>query len=415
MPIGAERDPPATRLDSQAVLRHYEMDGAETRKGTSGMRFVRRLKDDSPRRQVGAELRRLIVAKGWRVGDRLPTYRQLCVTLGASLLTVQRAMNDLAAEGMVYRLRSRGTYVAKRISSRHPRLSRVGVVTHASRLTLLEPGYLNEIMTGVLAVCEQDGLDLNILSVVADGSKIQPREVAAGADGIILLGIVNDDYIATLARESIPLVVTDYQTDKVPLDYVVCDNAAATRQVMDHLFQLGHRRILYLDGAAADPLLNGSSSPLVDDSDVVERREAYLQSMADHGQGEVPRVCRFLEADARKALQRALQTAPRSEHPTAVMSYGYDIADYFLAEVSKIGLRVPHDLSLAVVGTANTQAESQLGRLTLTRCRFAFREMGEYAVRQLQRRAKGRLPVRTNVRRIQATFCAGETTRLLHR
>lgn len=375
------------------------------------MRFVRRLKDDSPRRQIGDKLRRLIVAEGWKVGDRMPTYRALCRTLGASLLTVQRAMNDLAAEGIVYRLRSQGTYVAKRVRPQHPQLSRVGVVTHTSRMKLLEAGYLNEIMTGVLGVCEQEGLDLNILSVVADGSDIQPHEVAVGADGIILLGIVNDDYIAALARERIPLVVTDYQTDKVPLDYVVCDNAMATCQVMEHLFELGHQRIIYLDGAATDPLRTGSASVLVDDSDVVERRNAYLQAMAQRGLGDRAVVCQFLETAARKALLRSLQTSSAADRPTAVVAYSYDVADFFLAKIAKGGLDVPQDLSLAVVATANTQAESQMGRLVLTRCCFAFREMGEMAVRLLQQRAGSPIPKAADISRIRATFCPGETTR----
>ncbi len=375
------------------------------------MRFVRRLKDDSPRSQVGDELRRLIVAEGLRVGDPLPTYREICRLLGASLLTVQRAMNDLAAEGLVYRLRSRGTYVAKRVVERHPRLSRVGVITYTSRLYLLEPGYVNEIMRGILAVCEQDGLDLNILSVVANGIDIQPREVAAGADGIILVGIINDAYIAALARERIPLVVADYLTDKLPLDYVVCDNAQATRMNMAHLFKLGHRRILYLDGVAHDPLRRGRSDRARADSDVVERRAAYLRAMKRRGLEDLAAVCRFEHPGARGKLLRSLTKGPAKSRPTAVLSDGYETADFFLSQIGKLGIRVPDDLSLAVVATPSTPLSERIEGLTLTSSRFVFQEMGEKAVRLLEKRAGGSIPTRATAFRIGATFHPGETTR----
>jgi GntR family transcriptional regulator, N-acetylglucosamine utilization regulator len=52
----------------------------------------------------------------WKPGDRLPPERQLAERYGCSLITVRRALSELAREGRIERTRGRGTFVL------HPRL-----------------------------------------------------------------------------------------------------------------------------------------------------------------------------------------------------------------------------------------------------------------------------------------------------
>jgi GntR family transcriptional regulator len=68
--------------------------------------------------QVYLDLRGSLDSGRWRPGDRLPPERELAEHYGCSLITVRRAMSELAHEGRIERTRGRGTFVL------HPRIER---------------------------------------------------------------------------------------------------------------------------------------------------------------------------------------------------------------------------------------------------------------------------------------------------
>jgi GntR family transcriptional regulator len=61
--------------------------------------------------QVYLHLRAAIEAGDWSVGDRLPPERELAGLYGCSLITIRRALADLAREERIERTRGRGTFV----------------------------------------------------------------------------------------------------------------------------------------------------------------------------------------------------------------------------------------------------------------------------------------------------------------
>jgi GntR family transcriptional regulator len=61
--------------------------------------------------QVYDDLRRALDAGDWAVGERLPPERVLAERYGCSLITVRRALSELAREERIERTRGRGTFV----------------------------------------------------------------------------------------------------------------------------------------------------------------------------------------------------------------------------------------------------------------------------------------------------------------
>lgn len=63
--------------------------------------------------QVYRHLRRALDTGDLRSGDRLPAERELCEFYGCSLITVRRALDELARERRLVRMRGRGTFVTE--------------------------------------------------------------------------------------------------------------------------------------------------------------------------------------------------------------------------------------------------------------------------------------------------------------
>ncbi len=49
----------------------------------------------------------------WKRGDQIPTERELAASFGCSLITIRRALDELAREGRLERTRGRGTFVTE--------------------------------------------------------------------------------------------------------------------------------------------------------------------------------------------------------------------------------------------------------------------------------------------------------------
>lgn len=103
-------------------------------------------KDDLPAyEQVKAWIRHHIAGGDWKPGDPVPSETALIAQFGVSRMTANRALRELAAEGLVTRVRGSGTRVAElhRISSRlairdiHEEVAERGHV-HTARVLLAE-------------------------------------------------------------------------------------------------------------------------------------------------------------------------------------------------------------------------------------------------------------------------------------
>jgi len=61
-------------------------------------------------RQVASDLRQAVAAGRYAAGQRLPTEAELVASTGLGRQTVRRAFQELVTEGVIYRVRGRGTF-----------------------------------------------------------------------------------------------------------------------------------------------------------------------------------------------------------------------------------------------------------------------------------------------------------------
>ena len=368
------------------------------------MRFVQRAEDGIPRVQARDVIKRLIRTKGYGKGDRLPTYSEFSKQLGFAILTIQRAMDDLAEEGVVYRLHGKGTFVGRASADVPVNLTRAALVFPSSPSFLIETYHLNQILAGILDMCGRHHIDLNILSLHASGGKVSPGKIAEQAEGALLLDIDDENYLAGFDQEGVPAVGVDLYAPGVPLSYVAVDNGLAVRQVMEHLAALEHRRIGYVE--PHETVVAGSSE---ESHDAVERREAYFEFMRGAGLSSFAKVYGLKGQDGREAVDSIADDLLKPDAPTAIVAYDDYVAMKVMPQLVSRGIRIPERVSLAAAAGSNP-VSGAVSSLLLTSCAVNFREMGRLAVEKLRERCGGARPKAAGVTRFAPRLVAGTTT-----
>jgi DNA-binding LacI/PurR family transcriptional regulator len=190
-------------------------------------------------------------------------------------------------------------------------------------------------------------------------------------DGLILAGtVVSDETIERVASD-VPLVLASRRSPTDLADSVVTDDVAGASIAIDHLVELGHRRIAHITGG--------------DGAGAADRRRGFEEAMAKHslGDGAIIVAGDYTEAGGIVGMTEILDLNPR---PTAVFAANDQAAIGALRVLSEAGLRVPEDMSL--IGYDDTYLAS-FEHISLTSVHQEPEQMGREAVRLLLERTDG--------------------------
>jgi LacI family transcriptional regulator len=167
-----------------------------------------------------------------------------------------------------------------------------------------------------------------------------------------------------------PLVIVDRTREGVDWCTVAVDDELGGRMAVNHLLDLGHRRIAYVGG----PSMLGQ---------VRDRQAGAQQALEEAGRPAEALVCVSTDAmgvsDGMSAAER-IAGMPKATRPTAVFCANDLIALGVLQRCVSLGLRVPGDL--AIVGYDDIDFAAAAA-VPLTSVRQPRREMGRDAARLL--------------------------------
>jgi DNA-binding LacI/PurR family transcriptional regulator len=182
------------------------------------------------------------------------------------------------------------------------------------------------------------------------------------ADGLILLGPMMAMARIESTASLMPVVVVGRKARSRALDSVRNDDEAGSAAVIDHLVELGHRRIAHIHAGAI-----GASRG---------RRQGYERAMVRHGlEGHIRSVRgAFTEAGGMAAMRSMIDSG---NLPTAVFVANDLAAMGALEALAAAGLRVPEDVSLAGYDDI---ISSHSARVALTTVAQPSVEMGRRAV-----------------------------------
>jgi DNA-binding LacI/PurR family transcriptional regulator len=299
-----------------------------------------------------------------------PTLEDVARAAGVSRALVSLVMRDsphVSVESrrrvvdMAARLGYRPNLMARNLAS-HKTMT-IGVL-----LNDLHNPWFAEVTDGIHDVAERHGYQL-ILASARRSLRLESRALdtflASRVDGIIVAGCrLPSARLAAIASE-VAVVSVGRALPRTALGSVTTDDAFGARLAVEHLHELGHRRIAHIDGGKG-----AGASP---------RRSGYLHTARVLGlAGEAHVVAGdFTEEAGARGAERLLRG---SVLPTAIFTANDLSAVGAIDVVERRGLVVPDDIS--VVGFDNTSLAA-LNHIGLTTIHQPRQEMGAAALTML--------------------------------
>ena len=297
--------------------------------------------------------------------------------------------------------RQRVEAAADKLGYRPNAMARSLASRHTDSIGVMLNDLQNPFFTEIAGSLERQASSQGMRVLMTTGGRDPQREKSMlealtefRVDGIVVASPsmkIND--IAKIT-DGTPTVLLSRTTTNQAIDCVTTDEALGAKLAVDHLIELGHRRIVHIDGRSA-----ASSSG---------RRTGYKRAMKAAGLEEFTRVLpgQFTEQAGVMAIDRLLAEADGSGSlPTAIFA-GNDLqACGVLDRLEDAGLRVPEDVSL--IGFDNIFVAG-LHHMSLTTIDQPRAEMGRIALRLIQERLDGRRS--QSVRRTMPSLVARSTT-----
>lgn len=239
--------------------------------------------------------------------------------------------------------------------------------------------YLAEIQDGVLDVCDAHRYSMMVCPLRLRGKDFIHRVDALVAehhiDGVIVTPPLTDEapLLQRLKEHGVPYASISPLHREGSIG-VCMDESQAARTLVQHLIELGHRRIAHIVGIAN----HGASR---------WRLQGYKEALAAAGLPFDPSYVVQGEFNFGSGVMAARQLFALPQGPTAIFAANDDMAAGVMWAANERGLKVPRDLS--VCGFDDTPMATQLWP-PLTTVRQPSREMGKLAALQLMELLRGR-------------------------
>ncbi|MDR1600205.1 MAG: LacI family transcriptional regulator [Oscillospiraceae bacterium] len=270
-----------------------------------------------------------ITGQRMRPGDRIASEAELSKSLGVSSITIKKALSDLTAEGLIHRVKGRGSFVSER---KPAPLSRTVAMLFA--LHDIDDGAFMRIIQGAQSLLSADNCSMFVECIGEDlftAKKQLSRLIDQGVDGFMLYLSEPDNMLELIdmAQSAKPVVMLDRKPSARDMTYAGCNNMGGAIQAVNHLIEYGHERIGF---AFFNDYLSSEK----------ERYLGYAQTLAAHGVD----ASRQHQPRMKTAATAEIEEAVRSGRATAYFAVNDDCAFMMYDHAVRAGLSVPEDVSL---------------------------------------------------------------------
>jgi LacI family transcriptional regulator len=295
--------------------------------------------------QVEQVLRQALAEGRWANG-RLPTEVELAEQLGVSRETVRLAAEALQREGLLIKIRRKGTFTQLPqgpLQLKPTESKLLGYLQSSYQTTQGQEEEANRAISGLMlqgAIAEAGKAGFRV--VVQHTLNTQLREgfmqltLHTHLRGVIFASYGEEKLLRRVVGLGLPVLLLDHDLHLPRVNSVRDDSFEDARQAVRYLAALGHRRIAFAHWHQAD--LNPW------------RLRGYRQGLRDanlprHRHWEI--LTELTQTGARQVVETWLALSPR---PTALYCFNNTLARFVTEELPRHGLRVPQDLSIMGAG-----------------------------------------------------------------
>ncbi|KWX69936.1 GntR family transcriptional regulator [Paenibacillus jilunlii] len=336
------------------------------------------------------EVKESILTQAYRLGERVPSEKELADTYNVSRITSKKALEMLAAEHLIVRKPGRGSFVADPAAEPQELTTAAGtgrtaINTEEKTIGLIITDFGNSYGTGLIYGMEQASRDNDCFLVLRRTFGIPENEEQSiqkllnlGVDGLIIFPAQGEYFNAEILKLVIgrfPLVLVDRHLKGVAAASISSDNLQAALEATEYLFDLGHTHISFL------------SPPPVDTTAVEDRIEGFIQAHAQRGimvdkelwvSDLTSTLPKFFNPDnIERDITRLISHLESHPSITALFAIEYNIALLAKTAVERLGLRIPEDISIICFDSPPTHLG---GGYSFTHMRQNEEEMGRIAV-----------------------------------
>jgi DNA-binding LacI/PurR family transcriptional regulator len=249
------------------------------------------------------------------------------------------------------------------------RMRTFGVLFHGPETIDITNHYYVGILQGVMNVAGEVDYNVSLFAKSALAIERSPAFIRdRRTDGILAIApTIESPAVAALADQGVPLVAVSSACEALGIPSVDIDNEMGARLAVEHLLELGHRRIAHLMGSA-------------DQSHAITRRRVF-QDVLDAANVPVrPEYIIPTNYSVEVSYQRTRELLALPHPPTAIFACNDHVAMAALKAVNDAGMTAPGDIS--IVGFDDIPAASLLSS-PLTTVRQPLAQIGEKAARLL--------------------------------
>ncbi len=311
---------------------------------------------------------------------RRPSSRDVAALAGVSTTTVSFVLNDRVEARISPATRKRVLEAAATLGYRPHAAARglaggrshtVGLILRQSPEQIAEDALLAETLRGISAAARAAGFRVLVepFHNGAYGDLIRSHR----ADGLIISGPhTNDAELVALVEQNTPIVIQG-SLNGVPVPCVDIDNQSSAQMAVEHLIELGHRRIACVTHAATTYTAARQR---------IEGYQLALEAAGLEPDGPIAEAD-FNAASGRSAMARLLE----ADGLTAVFVASDVVALGAMAAIRETGRRIPDDIS--VVGFDDVPVAAYFDP-PLTTVRLPAYELGRAVGTALLDRIAGR-------------------------